>query len=654
VDMNLRPEGVMLNGFTYPKDTAAHYLNLFTAQQPQSISFPSVLPANTASFSFFGINDILAFYSDYKKHLKKINDLERYEQEVKNINTTYDVDIELSMFSWMGNEFGMCITEPKTTKFSENTFAVFKARRTELASDLLSGLVKSLSAKQGEAETEVYQEYTITNINLPEVLPRLFGSTFEGMKSTYYTIIGDYVVFGNDIPAVKNFINYYISDKTLGKDVYFASFSENLSSTFNVFAFSNPSRSHNIIDSYVNRETSKRLTESEETIKKFEGIALQLSSNGNAFYTNMYMKYDEEYSDTRANVFETKLDTTVSGKPVFLKNAFSGENEVFVQDEANNVYLLGSMGNILWKKQIPEKITSEIYQVDAYKNGKLQILFGTTNFIYLIDRKGEDVEKFPVELESPATCPLTVYDYDGKRDYRLFVACKNKKIYCLDAKGETVKGWSFKKINETVSQPILHVRAGGKDFIVIAEDDGKINLLDRRGSSKEKVKQKTLFSGSKLQAFSKATNPSVAFTDSTGKVYIVSMNGKVETITPKEFSAQHLFVYGDMNGDNAPELIFSDLNEISVYTIKGQALFNYKFEFQSTLPPVIAETWEGERLGAVCNGSSEIYLFNIKGEVEEDFPLSGSTLFDITPGNKETPDLLVAGQGNTVFIYPVE
>ncbi len=653
LDLNLRPEGVMLNGFTYPDDTAAHYLNLFTVQQPQKVEFPSVLPANTATFMFFGINDILSFYDDYKKHMKKIGDLERYETEVKNINTTYDIDIELSMFSWMGNEFGMCITEPKSASFSENTYAVFKARRIELASELLAGLVRSLSVKQGEAEHEVYQDYTITNINLPEVLPRLFGSTFEQMQQTYYTVIGDYVVFGNTMQSVKSYIDYYVADKTLGKDVYFASFSENLSSSFNVFTYSNPSRSMNIIESYASRETSKNLNKSEETIRKFEGVAVQMSSNGSAFYTNVYMKYNADYSGTKANVFEARLDTTVSGRPVFLKNSFSGENEIFVQDDANTIYLISSMGTILWKKTIPEKINGEVYQVDAFKNGKLQILFGTTNFIYLVDRKGEDVDKFPLELESPATCPISVFDYDGKRDYRLFAACKNKKLYCFDAKGETVKGWSFKKTNETVSQPILHLRAGGKDFIVIAEDNGKINILDRKGNDKIKVKEKIPFAKNSLQVFNGA-NPSIAITDSSGKVFIIYMNGKTETVSPRQFTSRHDFVYGDINSDKTPELIFSDLHELFVYNAKGETLFTHKFDLSPEARPMIAETWDGKRLGAVSKGSSEVFIFNADGTVEEDFPLAGSTLFDVAPGNGSIPTLLVTGLGNTVMIYPLE
>ena len=80
-------------------------------------------------------------------------------------------------------------------------------------------------------------------------------------------------------------------------------------------------------------------------------------------------------------------------------------------------------------------INSEIFQVDYFRNGKLQLLFSTRNELYLIDRNGNFVEKYPVKLRSPATCGLSVFDYDNNRDYRLFIACEDKHIYAYTKEG---------------------------------------------------------------------------------------------------------------------------------------------------------------------------------------------------------------------------
>ncbi len=65
----------------------------------------------------------------------------------------------------------------------------------------------------------------------------------------------------------------------------------------------------------------------------------------------------------------------------------------------NNIYLINSAGRILWKINIPEKIISEIYQIDFYKNNKLQLLFNTKNHVYLIDRNGNFTDGYPFQKQ---------------------------------------------------------------------------------------------------------------------------------------------------------------------------------------------------------------------------------------------------------------
>ena len=66
----------------------------------------------------------------------------------------------------------------------------------------------------------------------------------------------------------------------------------------------------------------------------------------------------------------------------------TGEKELFVQDDRHTVYLINDVGRVLWKLPLGQQINSEVYQVDLFKNGKLQYLFSTPDKMYLIDRNG--------------------------------------------------------------------------------------------------------------------------------------------------------------------------------------------------------------------------------------------------------------------------
>ncbi len=96
------------------------------------------------------------------------------------------------------------------------------------------------------------------------------------------------------------------------------------------------------------------------------------------------------------------------------------------------------------------------------------------NVVYILDRNGKDVGPFPIKFNDEITQPLSVFDYDNKKNYRFFVV-QGKETLMIDTKGKTVKGFKFNKANgNIVSQP-KHFRIGTKDYIVFASGK-KLNI----------------------------------------------------------------------------------------------------------------------------------------------------------------------------------
>src|SRR4030042_1970503 len=115
-----------------------------------------------------------------------------------------------------------------------------------------------------------------------------------------------------------------------------------------------------------------------------------------------------------------------------------------------NAYLLNAAGRVLWKVPLRERISSAIYMVDYFRNGKFQLLFSGKNFIHLLDRNGNYVERYPVRLRSPSTNPVALFDYDNNRNYRLLIAGEDRMVYAYYRSGSVVKGWKPFRTGETV------------------------------------------------------------------------------------------------------------------------------------------------------------------------------------------------------------
>jgi hypothetical protein len=335
-------------------------------------------------------------------------------------------------------------------------------------------------------------------------------------------------------------------------------------------------------------------------------------------------------------------------------NHLSREKEIFVQDEKNNIYLINNSGRILWKKNIEAPIMGEVFQVDYYKNGKLQYLFNTKTKIHLLDRNGNFVERYPITLASTAAAPLSVFDYENNKNYRLFIPLESKKVQVYNIEGKIVPGFKFNGSDNRIISPIQYVRDNNKDYIIIT-DESRIYILDRQGNNR--VNPKIQFNPSIQNKFEyqKGNNTRagrLVRTDEKGTVYYIYFNGEVELKNIQECTPNHFFNVEDVTGNNVNDFIFIEDNELSVYGLTGDKLYAHKFSTKIKHKPSFYRFSSNKTyVGITETDAHKIYLFNTSGKILEGFPLTGKTRFSIgflEPGSDRFN--LVVG-GDEYYLY---
>ena len=193
--------------------------------------------------------------------------------------------------------------------------------------------------------------------------------------------------------------------------------------------------------------------------------------------------------------FETSISNEIILGPLIVKNHINNSNEIVVQDSENILYLINNLGQVEWTKKIDGKIIREINQIDSYKNGKLQLAFVTKKSLYMLDRKGRDVGKFPLKFNDSITKPLSVFDYDNNKNYRLLITQDNE-LYMFDSKGNIIRGFNYDKKGRIITKP-KHFRISNKDIIVFKTND-ELTILNRRGKVRIKTKRKYNFSENEI------------------------------------------------------------------------------------------------------------------------------------------------------------
>jgi hypothetical protein len=316
----------------------------------------------------------------------------------------------------------------------------------------------------------------------------------------------------------------------------------------------------------------------------------------------------------------------------------------------NNTYLINAAGRVMWKVPLRERIAGTIFMIDYYKNSKYQLLFSGKNYIHILDRNGNYVERYPVKLRSPATNPLALFDYDNNLNYRLFIAGEDKRIYSYDKTGNVVKGWKPFTASGIVESEINYFRVSGKDYIV-ASDETSLFFLDRTGSIRIKLKEAVSKAKGSAMRLENGSKPSVVCSSSDGTVQHIYFDGSVEKFKLREFSGDHHFDIFDIDGDGFGEYIFIDRGILYLYDNNRSEIFTREFGSTDLGGPInFVFSGSDRKIGVFDEERKLIYLISKNGETMNGFPLRGASMFSIGKLSDNSGWQLIVG-GTDRFLY---
>lgn len=133
------------------------------------------------------------------------------------------------------------------------------------------------------------------------------------------------------------------------------------------------------------------------------------------------------------------VSISVSDGPFTVKNSGTGKMDKFALQGGRLV--LSEDDVPLWSVPFAGSLCGRAANVDFYANGKLQILFVSGRRLYMLDRLGNMVEGFPVELGKQVLLGPDVYDFNNARRYNIMVLNTDNTIDMYNLKGEKPASW---------------------------------------------------------------------------------------------------------------------------------------------------------------------------------------------------------------------
>lgn len=670
-DVDLSEDKIEINGFAY-SNIAGGTVQAFENQATDRNTLSAYMPYNTFFFRHFAISN----FEDYRRIISPDDDFP--DNGLQNIDDeTIETSSGESPLTFFQDYFGGEIAYGESP-FDE--FVIVKLYNSDEALTTLRRMALDInpesSVKRGGLE--------IFHIGRNGFAGSVFGK--------YFTLPDEYLCIANDnliITPSAHFTNHIATrnpkTQTLICSPVFRSADRTLLSTSNRSVYIDIPYVVRNADKFFKPEVAGKIKKAKQMWSSFDCIGLQSENRGGGLdYQHVFIQYSgkpgsynpiEEpkavvvtpaepvaqspAAETQAQaadavepartftvaskapkqLFTVKLDAPAAIKPQKFTNHYTGENEIFIQDTNNQIYLISASGKILWKTTLSEPIIGGICEVDMLQNKKLQIAFLTKTRLYIIDRNGKILSGFPKQLQGEACTTLSVFDYDGNKNYRFAYGTSDNRVYITQKDGSVLKEWENVYTKSPIDGQIKHIRISGKDYIAFADAD-KTYLLDRKAKVRlscgaELVKSK----GNDI--YSDLSGMKIVMTLSNGKICFITSADKATSTMLRDYGANHRFVKSDKC------YMFGFKGGVDVYDSNMNLVFS---DNKSDISDIDACGWH---LGAYSGASKRLYIFSrdSDGTFSKEEIKAASEQFSIIPLKPYTLPVAVVCNGSTLTVY---
>jgi hypothetical protein len=633
-DIYINEDGLVMSGYTESTDSS-EYLYKYKSVQPREFHTYKILPSATVLFETLILPE------------------GKIQGRTDSVSPkVYSLAVKLKEFT--GEEVTRAYIDIKERQVSDNTLVIYELKNRSQVEQLFleeAGEDNEIRYFEPDDQTKI-PVYRTAFKGLNDIMIPGFSTGFDDSFIAFYD---NYMITGSSYVTISRLLYDNLLKRTLANDLVYRDFASTLPSRAGYFFFCVPSKITDYLAGFLNGNIASALKSNRSSLNKIQAAGYQAASSNGMIYNSLSVRFKEEMREESKTEWETLLDTTASIKPFFFTNHITGAKEIFIQDMKNNTYLINAAGRVLWKVPLSERIMGNIYMIDYFRNGKYQLLFSGKNYIHLLDRNGNYVERYPVKLRSPATNSLALCDYDNNLNYRLFIAGEDKMIYSYEKSGNVVKGWKPFPTTGIVTSEISYFKVSGKDYLV-ASDETSVYLLDRLGNKRVTLKDPVTKAKGSAMRLNPGSEPCLVCSSPDGTIQQIYFDGTVKKLSLKKFSNDHSFDIFDVDGDGLAEYIFIDKGKLYLYDLNRSEIFSREFGSTELGGPInFIFSASDRKIGVFDINKKLIYLIGKNGETMTGFPLKGASMFSIGKlSEKSGWHLIVGGTDRFLYNYKID
>lgn len=611
---------LLFNGFTRIRQSG-NFAGLLYGQTPVKLNIDRVLPDEMAAYIAVGL-------SNYRLFMNKLDSLYQtngFGTKKKALQKQLSFNLSSLMQQQFAGEYALALM-PNTEKMA------FVKIKNGLK---LKQFLMSMSESENDESIGRFR-YD----NFPEAY---FGPVFHDLRRPYFAVVDEYLVMANNYSTLNRYTQTRQSSSLLGTDQDYARQKALMADRGNMSWFVFLKNAKSILRQQLKPDVYDFISvDDEPKLNDFDGFSLQLSVNGGEFYTNICLRQGEVESYDEKPVWEYKLGARLYGEPKIIIGA-DGKKLILLEDASNRLHAVNDSGKIIWQKQLNGHILGDV------QTSNNTLLFNTTRKIYQLNKQGEDIAGFPIDLAATATAGITVFNKT------IIVPMGNRLAgYLMD--GTAQPSWE-NSVSGRIRFPLKEAGFAQTKWLAALTEQGYVYLYSTDGKQQEKL---DMNAGSAfpfpyaLRTGSNRQNTCLISATREGEIYRMYFDGHTEHENVGVFTGEITFDCLNILGDEKPEMIFLDARQLTIYTGNHTQAYNYLFTKPVKASVQVIDDRPVKRVGVRAKRGNELYLFNDDGSLTSGFPFKGNSLFWAGDLYGNGQKFIILGEGGSAKAYALQ
>lgn len=419
---------MLLDGFVTTGSGAQDYFNAFEEYSPSISEVMTVLPPHTSYVASFTSADLKAYAEAYRKYADSRVGLSKFIARQKTLQAATGVAPE-DWFRKLG------VSEAAVAEFS------------------LSGKSEQFILLRTNAEGE----RKMSDFKFGGFLSSLMGGMFDISDESKCIYVGRWLVIGSEAGigayADENFLK-----ATLDQSSRVLAHSQELSQKGQMFLlWASVSDNDGLVARLFSKSFASAISMSSVGANEGQLIIVRQGKSGPRLRICAARTEASKEDDAAVPVYVSSSDG-----PFTVKNSGTGKMDTFSLQ--NGRLTLVEDGAVLWSVPFAGKLCGRANTLDFYANGRLQIAFVSGRRLYLVDRLGNTVDGFPLDLGKQVLLGPDVYDFNGARRYNIIVLNTDNTIDMYNLQGQKPASWAGITVKDKILDLPEYFTRGPKSY----------------------------------------------------------------------------------------------------------------------------------------------------------------------------------------------